>query len=280
MTKLPNRNTLKPYKVRELVFSCLRSKVAYEPPHALTAIFKTNMLNRDSVDLLANEIHNVPICYDGSKTKSKKDAHAFMLWKHNTIYVSFRGTKDINDIGYIINVKPKQIYKDAAVHTGFADQFMSLEEDISKDIRHIISEYPITQIVFTGHSMGGAIATIASAMYSSMLQNINITCHTFGSPTVGSDSFCAWFERGVDESACIQIQEDIIPKLPVNKDFKHVSGGIILTPDGNAESVQGTPCKTIVDLLQEIMNKDDYINLTKYHSCEMYIERLLSLKLS
>ena len=214
--------------------------------------------------------HSKPIFYDGNLTTKKKDAQAFILWKNNTIYVSFRGTKDLNDILDVINIKPKKIFENTQVHSGFAEQFLSIEQDITKDINHLMIEYPIEKIIFTGHSMGGALATIAAVTYSKMFRDLYITCHTFGTPSLGNKNLKHLFEACIDE---------IIPKLHVNKDFIHSTKGIILKNNGIAEFIsEQNIYKSYPELIYNLIRKEEYQKVTKYHSCEMYIERLFTLK--
>lgn len=288
---------LKPYKVQEMVFSCLRSKVAYEDLDRIKDVFKKNgsreifscklmscnMEIRQKIEKVVDDIiadmHNQPIFYDGSSNKTKKrDSQGFVIWKKNTIYVSFRGTKDVGDIVDVIDIRPKRLLRDIIVHTGFAEQFFSIEHVISDDIRKIIKEYPIERIVFTGHSMGGAIACIAAAYYSNMFKNIHITCHTFGSPPTGNAAFVKWFNNGVDESTRLEIEEDIVPLIPINKDFKHVPGGVKLKKDGDIEHAYEVMFTSYADILSRVIRKDDFQEVSANHSCERYIERLLAIK--
>ena len=286
---------LKPYKVQEMMFSCLRSKVAYETPETVSMIFKKggnrDIINRtlinckidirckvdDMIDKIVTEMnHSKPIFYDGKETRMKKDAQAFTLWKNNTIYISFRGTKDLSDIVDVINVKPKKLLEDVYVHAGFAEQFMSIEEKITDDIEHIMSEYPIQRIIFTGHSMGGALATIASIIYSRMFKDLYTTCHTLGCPSLGNQGFVDLFDNCVDDSARLEVDEDLIPKLFVNKKFIHVSHGIILKANRIAENI--IEPKIYSSYGEFIYQLADFKKVNEYHSCEKYIERLFSLQ--
>jgi hypothetical protein len=230
------------------------------------------------VDDIIVDMDNQPIFYDGSLNKTnKRDSQGYTIWKKNTIYVTFRGTKDLNDIIDVIDIRPKKLMKDITMHTGFAEQFFSIEPSITEDMKKIIAEYPIERIIFCGHSMGGSIATIAAAYYASLFDDIHITCHTFGSPSVGNESFVNWFKGGVDESTRLEIEEDIVPRIPINKDFKHVPNGVKLKRNGNVDNRFEVQYTTYADLISKLIRKDDFAHITINHSCEKYIERLLSI---
>ena len=215
--KCPNSPKLKPYKVQELLFSLFRSKIAYENETQIKNIiakkdlhvFSQNLIScnkdiRGRMDKLVTSIvddmkNSQPIFYDGNHNEeNKRDSQGYLLWKNNTIYVSFRGTYNFNDIYDVINIRPKKFIKNAYVHTGFAEQFMSIEHKITNDIKSISKSFPIERLVFTGHSMGGSIAAIASAYYGTLFDNLYITGQLFGTPLTGNTEFVKWFTNSVD----------------------------------------------------------------------------------
>jgi hypothetical protein len=146
---------------------------------------------------------------------------------------------------------------------------------LTSHIRDIVAEYPIERIVFAGHSMGGSLATLASAYYGSIFEYIFITCHTFGSPVIGNDGFVQWFSENVDESTRLEIEEDIVPVIPVNQLFKHVPHGAKLKKNEVVEYDYPDKFMSYAEIIARIFNKKEvYLN----HSCEKYLERLIALK--
>jgi predicted lipase len=294
---------LKPYKVQEMVFSCLRSKIAYENPSEIKNIFKKNG-NRDIfscklmscnneiksrvdkvVDNIIDDMHSpilnelVPKFYDGNDNKEKrKDSQGYMIWKSNTIYITFRGTKDIHDVIDAIDIRPKKLMRDIYVHTGFSEQFFSIEPKITQDIKDVMLSFPIERIIFTGHSMGGGMAAIAAAYYASMFKYIHITCHTFGIPLIGNNEFVKWFERGVDECIRLEIEEDLVPYVPINETFKHIPDGVRLKKSGSIDNFYEIEPLNYANFINKILKKEEMRDIVLNHSCERYIERLLSLK--
>ena len=98
--------------------------------------------------------------------------------------LAFRGTEkeDIRDIKTDLNAR---FYKDdngAKIHTGFYKAFKGVEKDIREELKKL-TDY---SLYITGHSLGGALALIATREINS--DNL-AACYTFGSPKVGNSEF-------------------------------------------------------------------------------------------
>lgn len=81
-------------------------------------------------------------------------------------------------------------------------------------------------IVLTGHSVGGAIASLATLWLLSYLQTISspklsVMCITFGSPMLGTHSLCQSIlqERWGGNFCHVVSQHDIVPSLPLSINF-------------------------------------------------------------
>lgn len=278
---------LKPYKIQDMVFSGLRSKISYQDPKSITDVFtlkselcSLNTCNpqiQSKVSSIVESIIAPPIHYDGhNNEKNKRDAQGFVIWKNNTIYVTFRGTSDACDLLDVLDIRPKKLMNDIYVHTGFAQQFMSLESKLTVDIKDIIASHPIERIVFAGHSMGGAIAIIAAAYYGNLFATTHITCHTFGCPSVGNDAFVKWYAHNVDESIRLEIEEDLIPLISIN-DFKHIPGGVRLKRGGQVESDYHVRYMSYGDIARALIDNGNVMDFFDHHTCDQHINRLLSL---
>jgi hypothetical protein len=83
-------------------------------------------------------------------------------------------------------------------------------------------------VVFQGHSLAGAYATLAAA-YFGHLRLTKVHCVTYGAPKVGDKVFCQRFEKVVDVSYRIVNDQDLIPKYPKDAKghcYKHVFGKV------------------------------------------------------
>lgn len=289
MRKLDIQCRLKPYKASELIFSCMRSKLAYLSPSELRASMKTkktwdctsakcNPLLKRDVDNMFDTIVHDPIFYDGLQTSKKKDAQGFTIWNDKTIYVSYRGTCDIMDVFDNIDIRPTRIYKNIKVHKGFFDQFSSIEEAITRDIKRISKEYPIERIVFTGHSLGGSLSSIASPYYGQMFKDrFKIVAHTLGTAPCGNIDFINWFSSNVDENVRLEAEGDIVPYIPVHDNFYHVPNGILMKRDGTIVEQYDIKPYSYIKILSMLMRKEGWEQINADHSCENYITKLFAL---
>ena len=102
---------------------------------------------------------------------------------HKIAVLAFRGTEaEYEDIKSDINAKLTEVDINGdkfLIHSGFWKAFDSVKDSIKKNLEQI-KDY---QLFFTGHSLGGALATIAVRYFSS---DGSGACYTFGAPPVGT----------------------------------------------------------------------------------------------
>lgn len=143
---------------------------------------------------------------------SPEDAQVY-VWKiDDTIYVTFRGTSSIKDVIKDLNIKRTRICGKIKVHKGFYTQFKSVQIKLTKLLMKMTTD--VKRIVFSGHSLGGALAQIAAAYYGDVFEELFIACYTFGSPRVGNSHFVEWFTKSVDDHVRIAHDRDPIPMIP------------------------------------------------------------------
>ena len=123
--------------------------------------------------------------------------------------IVFRGTDSFADVLDDLHFKLQSFYGFGKVHSGFLSQFNT----ILPKLLNIINQ---GSLVFVGHSLGGALATLFATKYGG-------TCITFGSPKVGDETFVQYFNQNVIHSVRVVNARDIIPRsLPLY--FSHVKG--------------------------------------------------------
>lgn len=245
-------------KTNDLVHSCMRSKIAYMDHSKISSIFRK------------------PRFYDGSL--NKRDAQGYLIYNNRRIYVTYRGTCTPYDMIDNMDIRRKRIFGNIIVHQGYYEQFMSIEEDITNDIREISEEYPVSELIFAGHSLGSHNATICSAYYGDLFKNrYKITCHTFGSTPVGNSDFVNWFTSNVDENVRVETEEDIVPYIPIHSDFHHVPNGIKINQSGKILYEYQIKPYSYIEILQRIIEKDGWQKINNDHSCENYINSLFAI---
>ncbi|ODV93039.1 hypothetical protein PACTADRAFT_21396, partial [Pachysolen tannophilus NRRL Y-2460] len=176
------------------------------------------------------------------------------------IYIVFRGSETNSDWLSNLDIKPTkyiphviQNYKvdkkniefnceNCLVHRGFYKSLSFFFEDSYSDVQKISQQYPNYQLVITGHSLGGALATLMAVEYK--LLGFNPLAVTFGSPKVAVNNAMS---KAIDnflktlfnynnlsnignlESGLYRVihKGDFVPLLPPS--YKHV--GTLLTID-------------------------------------------------
>ncbi|GER39916.1 alpha/beta-Hydrolases superfamily protein [Striga asiatica] len=103
------------------------------------------------------------------------------------------------------------------VHGGLLRLFLSFyhTHNFQQKIHEVVNE--CKSVIFTGHSLGGAVASLSTLWLLSILQTINIhvMCITFGSPMLGNQSFsrAVLQERWAGHFIHVVAQNDIVPRL-------------------------------------------------------------------
>jgi|GEM_PF-4873474 len=167
-----------------------------------------------------------------TKTVSKipVDTQAYVIRTEKRIVVAFRGTEtNLHDFVTDARFKPTEVdwaEKDeeeslVLVHRGFSTAldivWRKIEAHLTKD--DDIKKLPV---YFTGHSLGGALAVLAAARFSS---RNGTNAHdrfgglrTFGQPRVGNPAFAAWAEPlfGGRYTRAVN-HRDIVPQVPPPK---------------------------------------------------------------
>lgn len=161
------------------------------------------------------------------------------------IVLAFRGTEsakdaliDISATRVPLNGKSTSFFGsflpgggDVLVHWGFYHQYRSILPDIKEYLR-VHSD--IEHIVTTGHSLGGALATLAVVdLYDGKVgHGRKFSCVSFGSPRVGNKSFANKFRRITgNRSLRFVNNDDPIPLLPSSLRFHHVHGVVEIETD-------------------------------------------------
>lgn len=128
------------------------------------------------------------------------------------LFVVFKGTSTIKD--FITDIS--FIQKDDSygipgeIHAGF----YNVIKDKFADIVEILKTNPNKKIVISGHSLGGALATV---LFSYCLVNhphLNTELYTFGSPRVGDKEFSKFISDSNKATRIIN-KGDIVTMIPV-----------------------------------------------------------------
>ncbi|XP_062166695.1 uncharacterized protein LOC133872999 isoform X2 [Alnus glutinosa] len=175
------------------------------------------------------------------------------IWRDSArrrLVVAFRGTeqarwKDLRTDLMLVpaGLNPERIGGDfkqeIQVHSGFLSAYDSVRTRIISLIKLAIGciddlAEPILKwhVYVTGHSLGGALATLlALELSSSQLAKrgaIFVTMYNFGSPRVGNKKFAELYNEKVKDSWRVINHRDIIPTVPRLMGYCHVAQPVYL----------------------------------------------------
>ena len=176
------------------------------------------------------------------------DLQFFIALKNKEIVIVFKGSKEFVD--WLTNTtKNLSSHKnfENAVHKGFYESFdvfrrtlnsnKNLQDkniDFKNNQKHINENYSIT---LAGHSLGGAIATLAGCHLVDIgIEKKNLQVFTFGAPPVAKKSFCEYYTNKIDLIRVVN-KNDLVPKLSYNK-LKHLGQELVFdVKDFNAHKI-------------------------------------------
>lgn len=125
-------------------------------------------------------------------------------------------------------------WKSAKLHHGFAVAYQSVAEMLLTRIEQLLSEHH-RPVYLTGHSLGGALATVCSLdllLCEIGLDANQVTVMTFGSPRCGNKNWSDIYDQMVPCNWNVRIESDIVSMLP-RFPYSHVGKKALLTIGGN-----------------------------------------------
>lgn len=150
--------------------------------------------------------------------------------KYGEIIIAYRGTHNINNIWEDLKIlKTNQAFagiKGAYTATGFYGCYIATKSAVITAVNKLKSTNSQYRIKIIGHSLGGAVATIAALDMKYSL-GISVECYSLGSPRVGNDGFVFAFESANIPQWRLTHSDDPIPHLPFELlGFKHINNEV------------------------------------------------------
>lgn len=159
-----------------------------------------------------------------------RDTQAYMFRTEQFMVLAFRGSQEPKD--WLTNVTTQlrsfTIFKDGAtalssykgrVHTGFFLAWAIIEQSVLSQIAKWRLEMQaqgkmLPPLYVTGHSLGGALATMAAASLSD--NGVEVAgVYTFGQPRVGDRTFASQLNKHIDGRVFRFVNNnDIVPHVP------------------------------------------------------------------
>ncbi|RSK39757.1 lipase family protein [Mangrovimonas spongiae] len=184
-------------------------------PEAFTLNYDSGIMSMDNkFRVFDNDKYGV-ISFRGSTDK-------MVSWVENcyAAMIPAKGNMTIKEKDY--NYTFTQV-DSAAVHSGYALTVVMLSKDIIEQVK-TLNEKGISNIIITGHSQGGALATLMRAYLEHLPegtfnQKNNFKTYAFAAPMCGNKEFANDYDQQFSDtqtSFSIINPEDPIPELPIN----------------------------------------------------------------
>ena len=170
-----------------------------------------------NIDVLVEMAEYCERIYDDGKEIRDNEFSYNVVQDRGVTVVIIRGTNNGRNVLTDLDARPFQDKKlSAGIHRGFRDAAERIKEDLIEN--HVIEE----MVIFTGHSLGGAVAQILGLWFEDDAYVVQI--YTFGSPSVIMEQL--W----IDGHYRVYLENDPVPFLPP---YPYVHWGIRI----NAETL-------------------------------------------
>jgi len=138
------------------------------------------------------------------------------------IVIAFRGTQSSSLTNWYENMKFAQTQlwdndTEILVHRGFLQTYKSLREGLLAQLPQFRAYCSSCSLLITGHSLGGAMATLASVDLQKNFPEFGIPeLYTYGCPRVGNAKFAQLVASMTTSHFRVVYSRDVVPRIPTH----------------------------------------------------------------
>ena len=153
-------------------------------------------------------------------------------------YVPYPGDEDEDDDESREELRKRTVNPDKAecsnctVHAGFMTSWRHTRPHILPQLKEAVKKYPDYQVTLVGHSLGGAVAALASLDFQAKGWKPQVT--TFGEPRIGNTGLTQYLDKSFSNGDASNITsrfrkvthvDDPVPLLPLTEWGYQMHGG-------------------------------------------------------
>lgn len=186
------------------------------------------------------DVESLGFTFDREVQDPNHGTQGFLALNDTMALVALAGTEDVRDILKDAQVwtqegrEDPQCGKKVSVHNGFYRAISDIRKDRTLFQRLGQLQQQGRKIYFSGHSLGGALATLLA--YFTTLDHPQIQIggvYTFGQPHTGTSSFQKCYDaRLKDVTFRFVNKDDSIPRIRPTNNYEHVGNPIYFDVDG------------------------------------------------
>lgn len=224
---LDHFTSIQPFNLQNALAMMWMSQLAYETAHEqkVTDILGSWSLTKRAI------ASNDPIT--GFPPHS---ACVVVAGGRNATIVAFSGTDPLKIEDWITDFTARRPASD--LHEGFEDAVATVWPLVEAAIQNRPADQG--KLFFTGHSLGGALATVAAARAVRDPKMVVTAVYTFGGPRVGGSAFSDDYSPKLgDRTYRLVDGGDVVPTVPpVAGGFVHVGESVQCPSDGRFDGAQ------------------------------------------
>ena len=166
---------------------------------------KLSSLAYEEYSTVQQQIASYGLTADMRIYDAKTDTHGFIASNKDSVVIVFRGTNSLSNwlTDLRFTTEPIIVGQPYRAHNGFLQAFKKVRKPIKAHVKPLVGT---KKIYTTGHSLGGALASLLAFHITYKYENANLTHIAFGCPAVGNMALSQYFKD--KNSHIITIHDD------------------------------------------------------------------------